>query len=118
MANRYAPVPPEAANVELYATPNWMVVPEAHSTDSGCSGGFCWLGSAAEMGFAGSCGEAVEMTAKNTDRIAVLINAPLRHPRPANAVSISGQQRQKLLTHLIVYSIQGQTMLVLGLPLV
>src|ERR1035441_4867816 len=86
MANRYAPVPPEATTVELYATPNWMVVPGAHRTDSCWSGGFCWFGSASEMGFAGSCGDAAaEMTARKTDRIAVLINAPLRYPRPANA---------------------------------
>src|ERR1035441_4205277 len=86
-----------------------MVVPGAHSTDSGWSGGFCWLAGGAETGFAGSCGDAaVERTAKKTDRIAVLMNVPLRHARLANAVciSISGPQRQRLLALIIVYSIR------------
>jgi hypothetical protein len=40
-ANWYTPVPPEATTAELYATPGWMVVPGAHSTESAASAGFC-----------------------------------------------------------------------------
>jgi hypothetical protein len=95
------PVPPEAITVELYATPNWMAVAGAHKTDIG------GLGGAAEAGFAGSCGDAAaEMTARKTDRIAVLMNVPLRYGRQANAVCILRSQRQRLLTHIIVYSIR------------
>src|ERR1035437_2409708 len=89
MANRYAPVPPEASTAELYATPNWMVVPGAHRTDSGGSVGFGWLGSCSTIGFEGSWrGAAVEMNANKSDRIAVLMNVPLKHPRPATAACI------------------------------
>src|SRR5450759_933309 len=89
-ANWYAPVPPEATTEELYATPNWMVVPGAHRTDSGGSVGFCWLRGCSVIGFEGSCGgAAVEMIANKTDRIAVLMNVPLRHPRRVAAACIS-----------------------------
>src|SRR5450759_3166295 len=89
-ANWYAPVPPEATTEELYATPNWMVVPGAHKTDSGGSVGFGWLGGCPAIGFGGSCGNAaVEMTANIADRMAVFMNMPLRHPPPSTAACSS-----------------------------